>query len=271
MDKVKKQNIAVLLRLDENNKVLIRNGLKLAGIFGKELCLLYNYRKKERKELEKLHRLLNENVEWAKKEKPEITTFPLLISERKSSLPDKLADDMETIVIVSAFSDFRKYSGSLSESPVPFLFVNEKSNCEPEFKHLTLPIDFRKENSDSTLWSSYFGRYNSSEILVIAANDKRKDEMARVKRNVALAKKLFQKFSIQHKIYKGTKSSFRNVFESLELALAGDCDLFVMLASSSVTPLDWIAGLPERKILERAGNLPVLMINPRRDNYILCE
>jgi hypothetical protein len=89
--------------------------------------------------------------------------------------------------------------------------------------------------------------------------------------NVAICKKLFQKFKIEHKIFRGTKSSLQNSFEALELALSSESDLLVILGSSTITPLDLLIGLPEKKIINRAENLPVLFINPRRDNYILCD
>jgi len=57
----------------------------------------------------------------------------------------------------------------------------------------------------------------------------------------------------------------------LELALSSNCDLLIILGSSNITPLDWVVGLPERKIIDNAGAIPVLIVNPRKDNYILCD
>ncbi|MEN8117041.1 MAG: hypothetical protein ABFS16_08690, partial [Bacteroidota bacterium] len=79
------------------------------------------------------------------------------------------------------------------------------------------------------------------------------------------------KFNIRHKVFKGTKSSFRNSFEALELALSSNSNLLILLGSSTITPIDLLVGLPERKIIKLAGKLPVLVVNPRRDNYLLCE
>jgi len=89
--------------------------------------------------------------------------------------------------------------------------------------------------------------------------------------NLALSKKLFGKFKIEYKFFRGTKSSMQNSFEALELALSSKSDLLVILGSSVITPLDLLIGLPEKKIINRAGNLPVLVINSRKDNYILCD
>jgi len=134
-----------------------------------------------------------------------------------------------------------------------------------------MPVDIRKENSDAALWCSWFGRFNKSEVVVIGANDKDREMQKMVGHNILLAKKLFNKFQIRHKVYKGIKSSLGNAFEALELAKSSESDLLVILGSSTITPLDWLIGLPERKIIKQAEQLPVLFINPRRDNYILCD
>jgi hypothetical protein len=206
-----------------------------------------------------------------KNELPELQVSTLGTTEKLKYLPEKLADDYEAIILVAGSGKYADYVKAVEESPVPFLFVNENSEYFSEFKKVVLPIDLRTENSESIVWTSYFGRFNDATLVVVAASQKNKDDRQQVKYNAALAKKLFQKFKIEHKIYKGAKSSLQNAFEALELALASNCDLFVALGSSVITPLDRLIGLPEKKILKKAGNLPVLLINPRKDNYILCD
>lgn len=268
---MKEQKIVVLLTLTRSDKILILNGLKIASLFRKELCLLFNYSKKEKKYHEEYKQQLIEYSLPIKNEVPELKVSTLLLSENQTDLPEKLSDDFEAIFLVAPSSQFAKYSKALSESPIPFLFVDESRETIPEYKNLILPIDLRKENSDSALWSSYFGRFNGTEILVVAANDKDKDNQKQVAKNVVLSKKLFQKFNIPHKIYKGQKSSLGNAFEALELAHSANADFLTILSSSTITPLDLLVGLPERKIIKKAGTLPVMVINPRKDNYILCD
>lgn len=271
MAEVEQQKIVVLLSLSETDKNLILNGIRIATIFKKELCLCYNYLKKEKHSKEVLREKLLSYLNPIKNELPGLKISTLFLSERLTYLPEKLADDFEAILLVANTNEFKKYKKSLEESSVPFLFVNGKDEYLSEFKKIILPIDLRKENSDSVLWCSYFGRFNSSGIVVIAANDKNKDEQRQLSVNLALSKKLFQKFKIEHKIFRGTKSSLRNSFEGLELALSSKSDLLVILGSSVITPLDLLIGLPEKKIINRAGNLPVLIINSQKDNYILCD
>jgi hypothetical protein len=271
MAEVKHQKIAVFLSLTENDKNLILNGIRIASLFKKELCLCYNYPKKEKNKTDDFKEKLVSYINPIKAELPGLKISSLLTSESLTYLPEKLADDYEVILMIAAASRFSKYAKSLRESSVPFLFVNENEEQIPAFKKLILPIDFRRENSDSVLWCSYFGRFNSSGIIVVAANDKEKNEQRQVKVNVALAKKLFLKLGIEHKIFRGVKSSLNNSFEAHELALSSGSDLLVILGSSVITPIDLLIGLPEKKIIKRAGKLPVLIINTRKDNYILCD
>ncbi|MDX8339875.1 hypothetical protein SLH46_11815 [Draconibacterium sp. IB214405] len=266
----KEQKIVVYTELKDSDQNLILHGLKLAAIFKKELCLLYNYQPKQKKQRDELKEKLQNYAAIIKQEIPEQKVSTLLMSESQTRLPDLLAEDYEAIIIVLNALNFKQYSTLLTETSVPFLFVHPESKIT-HYNHLVQPIDLRKEISDSSLWCSYFGRFNAAEIVSVAANDKTTEAKNNVNKNAELTRKLYRKFDIAHKLYKGGKSSLRNVFEALELALASDCNLLVILGSSSITPLDYLIGLPERKIINRAGKLPVMVINPRKDNYILCD
>lgn len=265
------QKIVVLISFSSDDKTLILNGLKIASIFNKELCLVYNYSAREKKKYKELKQNLQKYIIPIKNESINLNVSTLLISEKKTYLPEKLSDDLDAILILVSASKFSKFSTALAESPIAFLFINTNETNVNEYRKLILPVDFRKESSEIALWASYFGRYNQSIAVVVAANDKGKEEQKQVTKNVLLSKRLFQKFDIKHKIYKGTKSSWRNAFEALELAQTSKSDMLILLGSSAITPLDRIIGLPERKLIEKAGSLPVLVINPRRDNYILCD
>ena len=271
MTEVKHQKIVVLLSLNSGDKNLILNGIRIASIFRKELCLCYNNSGKDLKEHEAIEENLSAYLIPVKNNLPGLKSSWLILSEKFKVLPERLADDYEAILMIAASGEFEKYSKSVRESPVPFLFVNEKSNVFSEFKKLILPVDLRSENKDSGLWCSYFGRFNSSAIVVVAANDKNKDDQKQVGMNLALIKRLFLKAKVEFKIFKGTKSSFKNSFEALDLALTSNCDLLVILGSLVISPIDLMVGLPEKKILKKAGNLPVLVVNPTKDNYILCD
>lgn len=270
MSENKAQKIAVLTQLKSSDKTLILNGIKLASMFKKELCLVYNYAPKEKSKHHEFKSILENYLQPVKREIPQLKTSVLLMSKKTLMLPVTLADDYEAIIIVANSNDFKLYSRSVTESPVPFLFVHPESDIS-DFNKVVIPVDLRGQISDSVVWSSYFGRFNNAEFIAVAATEKGKDEQRQVTKNVVLTKKLYEKFNLKHKIYKGEKSSWRNAFEALDFAASSGCNLFILLGSSAVTPLDYLVGLPERKIIKQANDLPVLYINPRRDNYVLCD
>ena len=95
MSENKEQKIVVLVSLNQLDKGLILNGIKLASIFRKELCLVYNYPKKRKKEKEKFRAELVEYTNPIRNEIPGIQISTLLLSESKADLPEKLADEFE--------------------------------------------------------------------------------------------------------------------------------------------------------------------------------
>ena len=103
MKDVKEQKIAVPLSFGDSDRNAILNGIKIASIFRKELCLLYNYNKKEEADIEHLSARLEEYTLPIKNEIPGFPVSTLLVSEQISELPDKLADDYEVILFVAFF------------------------------------------------------------------------------------------------------------------------------------------------------------------------
>ncbi len=267
----KEQKIVVFLSLTPSDKNLILHGVKIASIFSKELCLCYNYPQKQKKDKNKFKEKLAIYTHQIKKEIPGLKVSTLLFSECWKNVPAMLADDYEAVLIIAPKSGLKKYAKALAESPNPFLFVEGEHKPTTDYKTMVLPIDLRKENSDSALWASYFGRFNHTQIVVVAANDKNQENKKQVAKNVMLAKKLFQKFNLQHRIFKGDRNSLGIASEATELAMSTKLDFICILGSSAITPLDLIVGLPEKKLIRRSGELPVLAINPRKDNYILCD
>ena len=271
MPERKEQKIVVLLSLTPSDKQKIFTGVKIAGIFKKELCLAFNYSKNEKNKLEEIRQKINGYTVPIKEQLPTLPVSSIIFSCPKKDIPEMLSDDYEGIFIILAKNEFVTHKSMLPETPIPILFVPEETEEIPGYRNVVLPVDLRKENSDTALWTSYFGRFNQSGIVVVAANDKGKDAKNQVAKNVVLTQKLFEKFTICYKVFKGQKSSFGNAFEALELAKKSNADLLVVLGSSVITPADYLIGLPENKIIKKSGRLPVLFVNPRKDNYILCD
>ena len=263
------QKIAVFLSFDGNDKGLILWGVKLAVLFRKELCLVYLLKKE--KEKARCNAVLAGYMAVVNNELPDLNTSTMLLDSSLVNAPSLLADNYEVILIVTHGSGFKKYLKSLSGSPVPFFFTG---NSLPEanlIKKIMVPVDLRKANNEAGIWASYFGRFNQSEIHLLAANDTERDNSKQVSRNVHYINNILSKFSIPSKVFRGKKGSFGIQMEALEVARETASDLLITTASSKITIIDIIIGLPELKILQAAGKMPLLLINPRKDMYVMCD
>jgi hypothetical protein len=267
----KEQKIIVLINNIESDKILILHGIKLATAFNKELCLFYNSSKKETTVNKNIGTTLNEYKNVVKNIIPSLRISSLTIQGKFEHLIDNLADNHEAVLVVSGNSTYSKLSKTIQRSPIPFLLIDTNSTTISDYKKIIFPVDLRRETKDAALWASYFARFNKSGINVLVANEINKDNRKGVTKNITSIKQLFVKLKIGIKFFKGKENSFKIQFEALNVALSSNSDLIIILGSSFISIFDLIIGLPEKKIIKKAGILPVLIINPRKDMYILCD
>lgn len=270
VDSNKKQKIIVFVELTAADSSLIIHALKLSSVLKKELCLVFNYPSRQIKHCNEYKNRLDAYIEPIREKMPGQKVSSLTLSIPSKKLPGELAEKHEGILFVANSKRIGKFIKIMAYSPVPVVFVHPESEIT-DYNRIVLPVDLRKEIKDCSLWCSYFGRFNKAKIVVLAANDRARGNRYNVYKNIDFCKNLYKKLDITYKLFKGKKSSIGNVFEALGMALSSDCNLLVILGSSSITPLDLFVGLPEKKIVRKAGKLPVLVVNPQKDNYILCD
>lgn len=270
MAEKKNQKIVILSSYIEEEQNLIQHGFQLAQNFKKDLLIIQHQNRKTKKNNPVVENALNKIVEHGKRNYPTLNISTCTIEIKNDELPEVLADDYEAILVVASGLKYKYYASAVTNSPIPFLFVHP-ALTEVSYTNIVFPLDLRKENADSTLWSSWFGRFCNSKIAVVVANDKDSDSKKQVHHNLLFAKKLFNQANIVYKLFKGKRSSLFNSYEASEYAITSNANLLILLGSSTITPLDWLIGLPERKIIRNAGKMAVLLVNPRRDNYVLCD
>lgn len=263
------QKIVVLTTLSERDKPLILCGIRIASIFRKELCLFYeasgaHHSLEIDRQLEEIRRTLYKDI-------PQLPVSVMVAPFRGEHLSITLADEHEAIMIIAGASRCRQLSRALHASPVPFLFVNEEKPFLSDFRRVIFPVDLRTQNKDAMKWALWFGKHNGSEIMAIGANDRSRHNRQLVTQLLASLKKLLTGAGVSHKIYRGSRNSLAVHREGLAAAREVDAGLFLLLGSSAITLLDLVLGLPEEKIVSQAEDFPVLVVNPRRETYLVCE
>lgn len=263
------QKVVVFTTLHDSDTPLIACGARLASAFGKEVCLFFQasgafHSLEIDAKLEQYRQVLNREI-------PRLPVSVLVGNFHGEKLATVLADEQEAVLLVAGASRFRKLSSALQNSPIPFLFVSEDHPFRSEFRKVVFPVDLREQNKDAMKWILWFGKYNHSEIVAVGARDHSRQNRQHVERLLSSLKKLLVKSAIPHKIYRGSRSSLSIHREGLAAAQELDAGLLVLLGSSTYTLLDLVLGLPEEKIVRHAGPIPVLVVNPRRETYLICE
>lgn len=249
----------------------IVHGLRISQIFKKELCLFhpYGYGKKETK-LD-AQRGLGLIIRRMKEDFPSVTISSLTLKGNLEQNITRIAEDYDGIMMVLTSDSLKPKIRALQQSQIPFLFVKGSSPQSLRYDRLILPVDYRKVMKDTSLWASYFGRFNQSEINVFCARERNKDNAIMVKKNRKFIEQLLYKLELEVNFESAQKGSFGLPFEALKQCKDNENNLLIIPASQQVSLIDLIIGLPETKLVGQAGETPVMCINPKRDMYILCD
>lgn len=146
---------------------------------------------------------------------------------------------------------------------IPYFFVPQGLDVIVPTK-VALPMSFLIEEREKATWGRSLNRYFQSQFTILKPNDKG----TRAAKNVKYVEEFFDKLSIPYSTVKGKKSSFKNDKEVLS-SLSEWANLIIVTASREYGLDDQLLGPKELHII-RKSSLPLMMLNPRDDLYILC-
>lgn len=150
------------------------------------------------------------------------------------------------------------------ELRVPYLFIKE--NHEIDFSHIAVSVSFLEEDKEKATFASAFGRFFSSNITLITANDY--GSKAQTHTNVIAS--LLDKFNLDYICQKAEKDSFGIDKEVVSKAHAQGFSMIILSATREYGLDDLLFGPKERGLVQQS-TVPILLINPRGDLYALCD
>lgn len=151
------------------------------------------------------------------------------------------------------------------ELRIPYLFVKDYVTISNNFTKVLAPITFLPEEKEKAPWSTSFGKHGDLKTILVKPNDKG----TRAAKNLVFVEKLLKIEWCKYEILYGKKGSFKNTREIVKLAETNNVCL-IMYSSSRAYGLDDIVFGPYEQNLILQSNIPVMLINPRDDLYILC-
>ncbi len=263
------QKIVVVCDFSETMKDVVVHGVRMADILKKELCLVAFW-----KNISQKNNIQDRLMLTSKKLKSNLPDRPISCLLLQSSLRNnmaKLADEYEAVLIMMHQSKVQSGLKAFRESTIAFLFVNGSLPEFLQYKNVLLPVDCRKASKEAALWPSYLGRFNQSVVHLIYAKESDPDQFRILKNNLDFIQKFFSNLNVRHRLIAGRSGSWGIFNETLTHATDWKGDVMTFAGSTYISLIDLIIGLPEKKIVRKAGNLPILIINPRKDVCILCD
>jgi len=271
MSRNSEQRIMVYCDFSESMNEAIVHGLRICQIFKKELCLFHPYGKGKKETKLDAQRGLGLIIRRMKEDFPSVTISSLTLKGNLEQNITRIAEEYDGIMMVLTSDKLKPKIQALQQSQIPFLFVKGNSAKCLRYDQVMVPVDYRKVMKDTSLWASYFARFNQSEIEVLCAQEKNKENMTMIRKNRKFIEQLLYKLELDVNFKEAQKGSFGLPFEALQKCQNNGNNLMIIPASQHVSLLDLIVGLPETKLIRQAGEIPVMCINPKRDMYILCD
>lgn len=269
MSNTSEQKIVVICDFSERMKEVIVHGVRLAGILNKEVCLTAIWKNKDHRAA--IQEKLINATQIIKQNAPQMRVSSLLIRNSLLDNLGKLTWDYDAVLIVLHQADINSGLKAFRESSIAFIFVKGDSPDFLNYKNVLVPLDCRKASKETALWASFFGRFNHSQVQVVYACETDKEQAVNMIKNLNFIKKFLSNLNVTHKLIAGKSSSWGICSETIANARALKGDVMVFSGSAYISMIDLLIGLPEKRIIRKAGELPILIINPRKEICVMCD
>ena len=151
------------------------------------------------------------------------------------------------------------------ELRIPYIFT--KPYFAPvNLNKVLVPIIFLMEDREKAMLASGLGRFCNSELLLMPA----KDFGSKTRQNTEAITAVLEKFNLNYRTIDARKDSFKVELEAVRKAEELGAGLALISASREYGLDDILFGPKELACINEAS-VPVALINPRGDLYVLCE
>lgn len=187
---------------------------------------------------------------------------------------DDLLSKEDVILLVLQLSDKNKQKKEIKnllnfcrDLRLPYIFIKEWEKPNESIQNIYAPIGYLVEEKEKGKWTGSFQKFLKSEIHFL----KPKDRGTRAARNLKFITDLLDKRDTPYKVIEGRKPTDKSGAEALEIISNSSSENnLLMLSSSRDYGLDDIIFGPKEYHIVKTSTVPVMLINPRDDIYMLC-
>lgn len=166
-----------------------------------------------------------------------------------------------------------------SECKIAYLTVQVPLTDIAIYNHILTTIDFKRESKEKLIWTSYFARFNKSQIHILYYDYKDEGLHQKWYNNMRFLHKFFSNLGLTFtpQIIPSNRSTFTDINAIKELEEQKEKDItqplgiLLSVTTQERDAIEWILGTQEQRSIKNSLKLPVLYLNPREDLYVLCD
>lgn len=261
------EHIFVFTSPEEYPSVAVDLAIRLSDASGKSVCFLSYDDRKIPMAFTDIDFTMNKWAsELSDKENREVLHHTLQSSDE---FHDFIMDSEASIVVfqLSEHKGFNKVKTFLSMTRnlrIPYIFVKPYFDSV-DFSKVLVPVTFLVEDNEKGPFAVNMGQYFSSRILLMPAKDY--GHKARV--TSGKIRTVLDKYNIPVEDVVASEDSFGVELEAVRRADELGAGMVICSASRSYGLDDIVFGPKELKFINEA-TVPVMLLNPRADLYVLC-
>jgi len=212
--------------------------------------------------------------QWLDEEKQKDNYLPTLlwIMDCDNSKLNTIVEETESVMLFFETNGDGVYSKTKNvlkicrELRVPYVLTKKNDNLNYTFNKILVPVTFLVEDKEKGPYSANMGRFANSEITLMKA----KDYGTKAEKNTESIRLLYDKFNLKYDFKEAKKDSFAVEKEAIQIANNENYDMVIISASREYGMDDIFFGPKELHAYNQTKHVPVMMINPRADLYVLC-
>lgn len=153
----------------------------------------------------------------------------------------------------------------VTNSPVPFVIVQEK-NIKPEgYKNIIVPLDLAKETKQKLVHVANLAKYFNSKIHVVTIEEKDASLVRKMEDNIYLTKTFLEERGIEYTTHSLNANGFDK--EIVKHAIKVDADLIAIMNLNQQSVFGILSANYEQYIITNDAKIPTLIVNPIESKY----
>ncbi|MFT6845281.1 MAG: nucleotide-binding universal stress UspA family protein [Flavobacteriales bacterium] len=262
------KSLLVLTDFTTVSENALNHALHMANVIGTQIWLLHVV--SNEKKTEQASAKLSEMIDAAHQKHPNITILPVVKEGSLFDVVGETAKELHCSLIfmgTHGLKGIQKLRGSnalkvVTNSPVPFIVVQEKQPLTFGYKNIVLPLDLSKETKQKLSLVSKIAQYFNSKVHIITPKEKDEFLKNQLNRNLKFAAKFLHERRIEFTSTISKEGASKIAKEAIKLAETVDADLIAIMNLQENSLMGILGSTFEQAIITNELQIPVICINP---------